>query len=67
MLVAYPSVGDDRSQALLRQAKDRKALVSIARLPLLPGITYIAAAGQVKAASIAWMQRSFIPGRDEAD
>lgn len=50
-----PTLGEDRSQALLRQAKDREGigLDRPVTPPLLPGITYMAAAGQVKPASIA--------------
>ena len=54
VLVAY-TLGEDRSQALLRQAKDREGigLDRPVTPPLLPGITYMATAGQVKPASIA--------------
>jgi hypothetical protein len=67
MLVAYPPWATTDHKLFSVEPKTVKTLVSIARLPLLPGITCMAAAGQVKAAGITYMQKSLIPGRDEAD
>lgn len=53
MLVAYPPWARTDHKPFSVKPKTEKALVWIARLPLLPGITCMAAAGQVKPASIA--------------
>jgi hypothetical protein len=55
MLVAYPPWATTDHKLFSVEPKTVKTLVSIARLPLLPGITCMAAAGQVKAAGITYM------------